>query len=95
MQIRVDVKSLVVGFVLGAVVFLAMGQALSGAGKADFGIALENGGLALVGANDGTVYVVDPRTARAETVAHRDGPAKGLALNLNRVVAREQKSADK
>ena len=95
MSIRIDVKSLVTGLVIGGVVFLAMGQAPSGAGKADFAIAVENGRLAVVRASDGIVYSVDPRTARAETVVHRDGPAKGLALNLNRVIAREERPASK
>lgn len=95
MQIRVDIKSVVVGFILGAVVFLAMGQALSGAGKADFGFAVENNGMAVVRANDGMVYVIDPTRAKAETVEHRDGPAKGLALNLNRIIAPKQKSSNK
>jgi len=95
MNIRIDVKSFVGGLIIGGVVFLAMGQALSGAGKADFAIAVENGGLAVVRTNDGMVYSIDPRTARAETVEHRDGPAKGLALNLNRIIAREERPAYK
>ena len=89
MQIRIDVKSVLLGLILGGVVFLVMGQALSGAGKADFAIAIENRGHALVRANDGLLYAIDVQAARAEMVEHRDGPYRGRAFNLNRTTPQE------
>ena len=41
MQIKIDVKSLVVGLVLGAVVFLVMGEVYEGAGVSDFGFTVD------------------------------------------------------
>ena len=89
MQIRIDVKSVLLGLILGGVVFLVMGQALSGAGKADFAIAVENRGYAIVRANDGTLYAVDPVKGRAETIEHGDGPYRTRAFNLNRALPLE------
>ncbi len=91
MQIRIDVKSLVAGFILGAVVFLAMGQALGGAGKSDFGFAVDYRGYAVVRDNAGVAYLIDPQAARAEIIEHRDGPYRGRALDLSRTVKVEEK----
>ncbi len=91
MQIRIDTKSLVVGLVLGIVVFVAMGEVLSGAGKTDFGLAIDYRGYALVRDNAGIVYMIDPQTARAQLVEHRDGPYKGRYLDLSRTVKVDEK----
>jgi hypothetical protein len=86
MQIRIDTKSLVLGLILGLVVFLAMGEVLSGAGKTDFGFTIGYRGYALVTDKAGMAYVIDPQRARAETVEYGDGPYKGRNFDLNRAV---------
>jgi hypothetical protein len=91
MKIRIDVKSLVAGLILGALVFLAMGQAMSGAGKSDFGFSIDYRGYAVVRDNAGIAYVIDPQTTRAKIIEYADGPYKGRALDLNRVMQVEQK----
>ena len=93
MQIRIDVKSVLLGLILGGVVFLVMGQALSGAGKADFGISVSSQGraMAIVRSYDGTLYAVDPDKSRAEVIEHSDGPFKGRAFNLNRTTPQEDR----
>jgi hypothetical protein len=85
MRIRIDMKSVLLGFVLGAVVFLVMGQDhYAGASKADFGITVSSS-LALVRANDGTLYVVDAIKGEAEPIEYATGPNRNKAFSLNRV----------
>ena len=93
MQIRIDVKSVLLGIILGGVVFLVMGQALSGAGKADFGISVSSQGraMAIVRSYDGTLYAVDPDKSRPEVIEHSDGPFRGRAFNLNRTTPQEDR----
>lgn len=92
MQIRIDMKSLVTGLILGLVVFLAMGEVLGGAGKADFGLSIGYRGYALVRDNSGMTYVVDPQKARAEAVVYGSGQYKGRFLDLNRTVKLGERS---
>lgn len=78
MQLKLDVKTLVAGIVLGVVIAFASGVngvrgvstrgTAGGAGKADFGIAIEKDGLALVQASDGSFFIVDPDKAMAVRV---------------------------
>ena len=81
---------LFIGVLLGVLITLVMGQSLDGAGKADFGIAVQNDGFAIVEGYDGTLYVVTPQSGRAEIVENRDGPYRGGALNLNQRIRRER-----
>ena len=90
MKIRIDIKSLVAGLVLGAVVFLAMGQSFS-ADKSDFGIAIGYRGNALVRDINGLLYIVDFTTASAQLVEYKNGPYRGNAFNLNRSINLEQR----
>ena len=88
MELKIDIKTLVIGIVLGIAITMTVGAVrrddVSGdAGKADFGIAVVNNGSAIVRANDGTIYVVDPESEKADFVRVSDGPYKGSALNLN------------
>ncbi|MFA5424172.1 MAG: hypothetical protein WC374_09985 [Phycisphaerae bacterium] len=82
MKIRIDFKSAVIGFLLGAVVFLAMGQ-LS-ADRFTNGIAIAYNGSALVQDSGGILYIVEPDRARAQIVQYSDGPLKGNFFNINR-----------
>jgi hypothetical protein len=74
---------------------MAIGATVSGVGKADFAIAVDNRSLALVRAQDGYLYSVDLQAARAELIEHRDGPYKGKALNLDRTLAKSKASEQK
>jgi hypothetical protein len=86
MKFSIDFKSLIIGFLLAAVVFLTLGQTSSSADEADFGIAVtgRNRGMAVVRSVDGTLYSVDPDSAKANIIEYDDGPFRGNAFNLNR-----------
>ena len=81
---NIDVKTLIIGVLLGVVLTMVIGATAGSAGKADFGIAIEDNGSAIVRSDDGTIYVIDPDPAKAELVESTDGPYKGMALNLAR-----------
>lgn len=83
MKIRIDFKSAVIGLLLGAVVFLAMGQ-LS-ADRFENGLAIGYNGYALVQDNGGILYIIEPDKARAQIVEYNNGPLKGNYFNINRV----------
>lgn len=89
MKINVDIKSFVIGFLLAVAIVLVMGQTYGGAGKSDFGFAVERSGLTLVRADDGTVYVVDPQSSRAEIITYDDGPFRKQIFNLRRTITKE------
>jgi len=92
MQIKIDIKSLVAGLIIGIVVFMAMGEVLSSADRTDYGLAIGYRGYALVRDNAGMTYVIDPQRGRANLVEHDDGPYKGRYLDLNRAVKVGEKS---
>ena len=83
MQIKIDVKSLVVGLVLGAVVFLVMGQVYEGAGRTDYGLAVDRTGFAIVRDKNNIIYVVNPQTESATMVQYDNGPYKGRVMDLD------------
>jgi hypothetical protein len=83
MQIKIDIKSLVVGLVLGAVVFLVMGQMYEGAGKSDFGITVDRSGLAIVRDNNNILYVIEPQREKATIIEYDNGPYKGRYVDLD------------
>ncbi|MBN2456662.1 MAG: hypothetical protein JXB29_09045 [Sedimentisphaerales bacterium] len=75
MKLELDVKTLVVGLILGIIVTIALGAAAGSADKADFGIAIENRGSALVRTEDGSFYIVDSQKAEAKRVQYEEGRA--------------------
>jgi hypothetical protein len=83
MQIKIDVKSLVAGLILGVVVFLVMGQVNDGAGETDYGLAVERTGFAVVRDKNNIIYVVDPQRERAMIVQYDGGLYKGRAMDLD------------
>ena len=93
MQIRIDIKSVLAGLFLGVILFMVMGQDYSGSGKSDFAISIEgrSKGFALVRSYDGTVYTVDPVTAKAEIIEYQSGPNRGRAFNLNLPMTQREK----
>ncbi|UCE99562.1 MAG: hypothetical protein JSV82_00370 [Planctomycetota bacterium] len=91
MQLKLDVKTLVVGVVLGIAIAAAIGAGVGSADAARFGIAIEPEGAALVQASDGGFYIVNPKNAMAvrvlEATSLRVDPedsrdAKGRPLGL-------------
>jgi len=65
MQLKLDVKTLIIGLTLGIAITVAIGAGTSRAGTARFGIALETKGSALVKTQDGSLYIVNPQNAMA------------------------------
>ena len=68
MQLKLDVKTLVVGILLGAAIAAAIGADIGGADAARFGIAIEKDGSALVQTPDGGFFIVNPNSAVAVRV---------------------------
>lgn len=68
MKLKLDVKSLVTGVAVGIILAI-----VAGAGSADadrFGIAVEEKGMAVVRANNGYFYVINPDTGMAVKVLY-------------------------
>jgi hypothetical protein len=90
MELKLEVKTLIVGIALGVIVTAALGQVSGSADKADFGIAVQNKGLALVRAADGTLYSIDLQKSAAELVENKDN--RNRPLNLNAPMSQERTS---
>ena len=69
MQLKLDVKTLIVGIVLGVIITAAIGAGGS-ADSAAFGIAIESDGSALVKAHDDSLYIVDSKNGMATRVLY-------------------------
>lgn len=67
MELKVDVKTLVAGIVLGVVITASLG-AIGSADETDFGIALPNKGSAIVRTEDGSLFVVNSENGMAVRV---------------------------
>ena len=68
MKITIDIKTLIVGIILGAIIVMVSG---AGDGSADadrFGIALTTDGYGLIRTQDGGFYIVNPKNAMASRV---------------------------
>ncbi len=68
MKITIDIKTLIVGIILGVIIVMVSG---AGDGSADadrFGIALPKDGYGLIHTQDGGFYVVNPKNAMASRV---------------------------
>jgi len=83
MEIKIDVKTLVVGIVLGIVLTVSLGAVGGSADKADFGIAIPNQGFAFVQTTDGSFYVVDVEKATSELVMDESKGSRGGAFTIN------------
>jgi hypothetical protein len=94
MELKLDVKTLVIGIVLGIIVTAVIGANGGSADKADFGIAIPSSvgeGSALVRTADDGLYVVNPKsgmavrvmqaTLRAELNDRRDIKGKPFSLS--------------
>ena len=83
MQPKLDVKTLVIGIVLGIIITVAIGAGGGSANEADFGIAIERGGSVLVRTQDSGLYLIDPVRVTAEMVVHQSGRYKGDPFRLS------------
>ena len=86
MQLKLDVKTLIIGIALGFIVTIAIGAGGGSADEADFGIAIQSRGSVLVKTQDGSLYVVNPDRAAAEIVEYASGPFKGNFFTLSRTI---------
>jgi len=68
MELKLDVKTLVIGIVLGVIITAVIGA--GSADKADFGIAIGDKGSALVRTSNGGLYVVSSKNGMAIRVLH-------------------------
>ncbi len=70
MELKVDVKTLVAGILLGVIITAALG-AVGSADETDFGIALPFKGSAIVRTEDGSLFVVNSENGMATRVMQR------------------------
>jgi hypothetical protein len=83
MELKLDVKTLIIGIVAGVIITAALGLNGGSADKADFGIAVEDKGFALVKTSDDSFYIVDAERSTAEAVVDKSKGARNRALNLS------------
>ena len=68
MELKLDVKTLVIGIALGIIVTAVIGAGVGSADKADFGIAIPSStgeGAALVRTSDDALYIVNSKSGMA------------------------------
>lgn len=68
MELKLDVKTLVIGIAIGVVVTAVIGAGYGDADKADFGIAMASStgeGSALVRTSDDSLFVINPKSGMA------------------------------
>lgn len=68
MELKLDVKTLVIGIVLGVIITAVIGA--GSADKTDFGISVEDKGSALVRTSNGSLYIVNAKNGMATRVLH-------------------------
>ena len=70
MQLKLDIKTLIIGIVLGVVLTALIGAGADSADAARFGIAIEPKGKALVKTSGGALYIISPEKGMAVRVLH-------------------------
>jgi len=83
MELKLDVKTLIIGIVLGVIITVGSGLNGGSADRADFGIAIENKGFALVRTSDGSFYIVDAERSAAEAVENKSKGARDRYFNFS------------
>jgi hypothetical protein len=68
MELKLDVKTLVIGIVIGVAVTAIIGA--GSADKADFGVAIGDKGAALVRTSNGSLYIVNTNNGMATRVLY-------------------------
>jgi hypothetical protein len=83
MQLKLDVKTLIIGIVLGVIITAAIGAG-SSADSAPFGVAIEFNSSALVKAHDDSLYIIDSKNGMATRVLYANiGASPGDRRNTN------------
>ncbi|MCK4753530.1 MAG: hypothetical protein KAS75_08780 [Planctomycetes bacterium] len=85
MQLKLDVKTLLIGILLGAALIATIGAGVGSADATRFGIAVGSGGSAIIATQDGTLYVVNADTAMATPIL------QARSLNTNPGAVRDYK----
>ena len=70
MEIKLDVKTLFIGFAAGIVITMALGAGSGSADAARFGISIPVDGSALVQVESGDFYIVNARNGMATRVLY-------------------------
>ena len=83
MELKLDVKTLTIGILLGVLLAFAIGANVGSADNADFGIAVQNKGAAIVRTSDGSLYIIEPPRNRAERIEYGSGRDKGRPLRMS------------
>jgi len=68
MELKLDVKTLIIGIAVGVIITAAIGAGVGSADVDRFGIAIEQKGSALVRTSEGDFYVVNPDNGMATRV---------------------------
>jgi hypothetical protein len=102
MELKLDVKTLVIGIAVGIIVTAVIGAGVGSADKADFGIAIPSAtgeGSALVRTADDALYIVSSKsgmavrvlqaTIKAEPIDRRDVKGKPFSLSGPETPARK------
>lgn len=82
MELKIDVKTLVVGIALGIILAATLGANGGSADQTDYGIAIPRGGFALVMDGDGAFYLVDAEKSSAERVTDETRGSKNKYFNF-------------
>lgn len=77
MNNKVDVKTLVVGLLVGFLLALAMGA--YGTGGADFAVAVPSGGFAIVRTSDGSAFII---TQKGQVSQLREPISSGIGFKI-------------
>ena len=94
MELKLDVKTLVVGIALGVILTATLGANGGSANKADFGIAIEDNGFALVKTAGGAFYLVEAEKNTAERVEDATRGSKNKYFYFTSPERPQEKSKD-
>ena len=98
MQIKIDIKTLIIGIISGVVLTAVIGADIGSADADRFGIAVNDKGYAVVRTDDGGLYIINPNRGMAVRVLHApslsDNPdnsrnSRGRLFNLSSGVSRK------
>ena len=74
MQLKLDVKTLIIGIALGVILAIALGADIGSADAARFGIAIDPKGSAVVQTSAGDFYIVNAHNGMATPVLQVRSP---------------------
>lgn len=81
MELKLDVKTLIIGMALGVILASVMGA--GSADESDYGLAISDSGFALVRTASGAFYLVDAKNAKAERIEDRTRGSKNRYFNFD------------